>query len=461
MGQKHQQSMDSTTDSKKKRRVVIAAIDSGIEANECIKIFLVANKDEAEAGAGYQIDPIDLNHFFDDDGKIYGYQGLKIIVWVSSISFHAYADISYESSSDRGKGITDLKVALQDIFAENLVEKKDDFLQTFSTEKHCIGSAISKGEVLQLNTSNSKGHSHADATAVQAIRFVMGDMTAGHLYSRLVPLALLLVDGSNPIDVTDSNWEMYVIVEKIAGPEGDDVHRLLGFAAAYRFFHYPDTLRLRLSQILVFPPYQQKGYGRHLVELLNHVAISEGLYDLTVEEPVESLQRIRYYVDLPRLRACSSVQSAVDTAATRLKEANLSKRTQSSQFLPPLTAVDEVRKSLKINKKQFIKCWEILIYLALDPVDKYMENYKIFITDQVKASVIGKDPGTKEKRVIDTPNDFGDAFAMYKPKDCEDDGHIDVDEEQQKQQEQQLLDIADERMKEIQLVAQKVSAISA
>lgn len=452
--------MDSTSDSKKKRRVAIAPIDAGVEANDCIQIFLVANKDEAEAGAGCRIDPIDLNHFFDEDGKIFGYQGLKITVWVSSMSFHAYADITYESSSDRGKGITDLKSALQDIFAENLVEKKDDFLQTFSTEKNYIGSAVSKGVALQRNTSNSSNsndQSHADASDVQVIRFVMGDMTAGHLYSRLVPLVLLLVDGSNPIDVTDPNWEMYVIVEKIADPQGDHLHRLLGFAALYRFYHYPASLRLRLSQILVLPPYQQKGYGRRLLELLNHVAISESVYDLTVEEPVESLQRIRYYIDVPRLLACSSVQSAVNTAATRLKEANLSKRTQSSQLLPPLTAVDEVRKSLKINKKQFIKCWEILIYLALDPVDKYMENYRIFITDQVKASVIGKDPGTKGKQITDTPNDFGDdAFVMYKSQDCED-GNVVMDEDQKKQQEQQLLDIVEERMEEIQLVAQKVS----
>lgn len=55
--------------------------------------------------------------------------------------------------------------------------------------------------------------------------------------------------GSNPIDVTDSSWEMYVLVQKIAEPEGDHQSRLLGFAAAYRFYHYPDSLRLRLSQV--------------------------------------------------------------------------------------------------------------------------------------------------------------------------------------------------------------------
>lgn len=461
MGQKQQQSTDSTSDSKKKRRVAIAPIDVGVEANDCIQIFLVGSKDEAEAETGFQIDPIDLNHFFDKDGKIYGYQGLKITVWVSSLSFHAYTKIIYESSSDRGKGITDLKAALQDMFAENIVEKKDDFLQTFSTEKHYVRSAVSKGEVLLQNASNGNGHSHTDTTDVQVIRFIMGDMSAGLLYSRLVPLVLLLVDGSNPIDVTDSNWEMYVIVQKVADPQGDHFNKLLGFAAAYRFYHYPDSLRLRLSQILVLPPYQQKGYGRCLLELLNNVAISEGVYDLTVEEPVDSLQRVRYYIDVPRLLACSSVQCAVDTAAINLKEANLSKRTQAFQLLPPLTVVDEVRKSLKINKKQFIKCWEILLYLALDPVDKYMENYRIFITDQVKANVIGKDSGTKGKRVIDTPNDMGeDEFVMYKTQDSED-SHVDVDEDQKKQQEEQLLQIVDERIKEIQLVAHKVSTTRA
>ncbi|XP_057548242.1 histone acetyltransferase type B catalytic subunit-like [Amaranthus tricolor] len=240
----------------------------------------------------------------------------------------------------------------------------------------------------------------------------------------------------------------------------DSIHnRLLGFIATYRFFHYPDSSRLRLSQILILPPYQHKGYGRHLVELLNHVAMSEDVYDLTVEEPVDSLQHVRYYIDVPRLLTCSSVQRAVETAATHLKEANLSKRTQACQLLPPLAAVEEARKSLKINKKHLIKCWEILVYLALDPIDKYMENYRIFITDQVKISVIGKDSGTNGKQVIETPNEFGEAFVLYEPQD-EKDGQIevDVDEDQKKQQEEQLLQIVDERLKEIQLVAQKVSA---
>lgn len=52
--------------------------------------------------------------------------------------------------------------------------------------------------------------------------------------------------GSNPIDVTDPKWEIYVLVQK---GQQDSCMRLLGFAAVYRFHRYPDSMRLRLGQV--------------------------------------------------------------------------------------------------------------------------------------------------------------------------------------------------------------------
>ncbi|CAL5389832.1 unnamed protein product [Camellia sinensis] len=131
-------------------------------------------------------------------------------------------------------------------------------------------SIVSKGEILQQNTTNahnsdSNSYLKTDCSDLErlVIRVVVGTMPIGHLYSRL---------GGNQL-------------------------RLLGFAAIYRFYDYPDSLRLRLSQIFVLPPYQRKGYGRHLLEVLNNVAICENVYDLTIEEPLDSLQHMRtYYV---------------------------------------------------------------------------------------------------------------------------------------------------------------------
>ncbi|GFP86865.1 histone acetyltransferase type b catalytic subunit [Phtheirospermum japonicum] len=78
MGTKHHTFSDSTSESKRRRRAGFSKIDAGIEPNECFKIFLVSGKDEVDSPNSFQVEPVDLNHFFEDDGKIYGYQGLKL-----------------------------------------------------------------------------------------------------------------------------------------------------------------------------------------------------------------------------------------------------------------------------------------------------------------------------------------------------------------------------------------------
>lgn len=48
--------------------------------------FIVSSKEEVGSPDSFCIDPVDLNSFFDEDGKIYGYQGLKVIKIVANLS---------------------------------------------------------------------------------------------------------------------------------------------------------------------------------------------------------------------------------------------------------------------------------------------------------------------------------------------------------------------------------------
>ncbi|CAL5415867.1 unnamed protein product [Camellia sinensis] len=151
----------------------------------------------------------------------------EITIWVSSISFHAYAEITFQSTSDGGKG-------------------------DYRSEICSPVSIVSKGEILQQNTTNahnsdSNSYLKTDCSDLEVIRVVVGTMPVGHLYSRLVPLVLILVDGSNPIDIIDPRCEILLIVQKKIDLQGGNQLRLLGFAVIYRFYHYPDSLRLRLS----------------------------------------------------------------------------------------------------------------------------------------------------------------------------------------------------------------------
>ncbi|KZV42735.1 histone acetyltransferase type B catalytic subunit-like, partial [Dorcoceras hygrometricum] len=417
-------------------------------------LCVVSSKEEVDSLDSFQVEPVDLNHFFEEDGKIYGYQGLKITVWISCVSFHAYADISFDRSSDGGKGITDLKSSLQNIFADNLIEKKHDFLQTFSTEENYIKNIVSSAEVLQNKSNNSKGHLKEEHVNVEV--YQVGGTAVGPLYCRLVPLILLLVDGSNPIDVTDPSWNIYVLVGK---GQQDRCNTLLGFAAVYRFHRYPAGVRLRLGQMLIIPPYQRKGYGRNLLEVLNNVAISENAYDLTVEEPVDSLQHVRTCIDVQRLLEFEPIHDSLDPLVELLKHKNLSKNSQPVRCGPSRSIIESVRKSLKINRRQFLQCWEILIYLSLNPIEKYMENYMSVIANRVKADVIGKEPEVSSRKLlIDIPTEFDQemSFAMFKSEGGEG-TRIEKDENEGKLDDQirQLVDI---RMKEIKFVAEKVSS---
>ncbi|XP_071716371.1 histone acetyltransferase type B catalytic subunit [Rutidosis leptorrhynchoides] len=462
MGTKNQSSDTTVSDHKKRRKVGFNKIDEGVLPNDYIKIYFVSREDEVGSPESFPIEPVDLSSFFEEDGKIYGYQGLKITVWISSISFQAYADISFESASDAGKGITDLKSSLEKIFADNLVETKDDFLKTFSTESDYVKSMISSGKVIQQNVPPQGNENlKADCSELEVVR-VEGE-SMGLLYCRLVPLVLLLVDGSNPIDVTDPDWEMYLLVEKKSDQQDSPV-KLLGFAALYRFFHYPDTHRLRLGQILVFPSYQRKGYGGHLLQVLTNMVVSDNVYDLSIEEPLDSLQHVRACIDIPRLLALESIQPSLNSVVARLKEENLAKRTTITRFGPPSDTIEEVRKTLKINKKQFVQCWEILIYIALDPIDKFLENFKTIVLDRIRADVIGKDTGASGKRVIDIPTEYDPeaSFVMFKTSggDGEESKEVEMEEDDKIKQEEQLQKLVDARIEAIKVVAQKVSVKS-
>ncbi|XP_047338102.1 histone acetyltransferase type B catalytic subunit [Impatiens glandulifera] len=455
MGTKNSSS-DLVSESRKRRCIKDPVVDSGVVPDECIKIYLVSSKEEVDSVDISPLQDLDLNQFFEEDDKIYGYTELKITIWVSTISFHAYADISFQKKSDGGKGITDLKFCLQKIFGENLIDNKDDFNQTFSTEIGFVKSVVSNGEVLKQNSHGAHGSkksvSEGDLSDVEVIRIV-DIMSVGTLYSRLVPFVLLLIDGSNPIDITDPCWEIFVIVKKKRDEEVDNHVQLLGLAALYRFFHYPNSSRLRLGQILVLPPYQKKGYCRFLLNALTEFAHSEDLYDLTIEEPLDSIQYIRTCIDIERLLAFEPIKTALNSTVLRLKHENLSKKSESSYFGPPPSVTEEVRKSLKINKKQFLQCWEVLTYISLieGGGDKYMENYKTVISDRVRADIIGKECGNR-KKVIDIETEFDEemSFVMFN-------GPGNPVEENEKGQEEQMRELVEERMRVIESIAAKVS----
>ncbi|KAK2436446.1 ABC transporter E family member [Trifolium repens] len=103
-------------------------------------------------------------------------------------------------------------------------------------------------------------------------------------------------------------------------------------------------------------------------------------------------------------------------------------------------------------------CLEVLIYIGLNPVDKYMDNYVSVISERVKYDILGKDSGTSGKQLIEASSDVDQeaSFVMFKSGDGEDIA-VQMDDNQTNQEEQ-LKKLAQDRVKEIQLIAEKVTS---
>lgn len=211
------------------------------------------------------------------------------------------------------------------------------------------------------------------------------------------------------------------------------------------------------------PPYQGEGHGLRLLEAINYIAESENIYDVTIEDPSDYLQYVRSSIDCLRLLTFDPIKPALSDIVSSLKETNLSKRTQSLRTLPPAELMETVRQKLKINKKQFLRCWEILIFLSLDSQDhKSMDNFRACIYDRIKGEILGSASGTNGKRLLQMPSSLNDeaAFAVYWTQENgdADDQTVEQQPEDLKTQEQQLNELVDNQMEEIVGVAKNVTS---
>ncbi|PWZ27258.1 Histone acetyltransferase type B catalytic subunit [Zea mays] len=229
---------------------------------------------------------------------------------------------------------------------------------------------------------------------------------------------LLFSSGSRPIDIGEHGWEMLLVVKK-ATQEAGSKFELLGFAAVHNFYHYPESIRLRISQ--------GEGHGLGLLEAINYIAQSKNIYDVTIESPSDYLQYVRSSVDCLRLLMFDPIKPALGAIVSSLKETNLSKRAQS---------------------------------LRMD--HKSMDNFRACIYDLMKGEILGSASGTNRKRLLQMPTSFNKeaSFAVYWTHEIgdEDEQTVEQQPEDLRTQEQQLNKLVDIQIEEIDGVAKNVTS---
>jgi histone acetyltransferase 1 len=493
-------------DDRSKRRKLDTPAVAGkfCNADESITLHLVRTAADLDGDEKeFSFPPEFTERFFGEEAKIYGYKGLKIDVWLHTVSFYAHANIHYDVKlRDGGPGnpTADLPAKMKEIFGEALIDKRENFIELIPQSTDSFLQMI-KAEGTVVDSWRADGAvKSTKGKLCQIVRMELNDARVRKFYNCLVPLISLFIEGGLPIESDDPRWEIYLSLEG----EGPEVV-VAGFCTVYRFYSYPESTRLRVSQILVLPPYQGKGYGYRMLETIHRIAIERNCYDITFEDPSDSLQELRDCVDVQRLLqfppavaalslcvarirnmannevevATTSGQDSVPDSSNGKNKASDSSngknkasdtgidRSYKTILMPPPALIDEARKALKINKGQMKRCWESLLFLQLGSSElAIQEAFRELLAKKSHAELFSKkdeDVGLG-KQIVDTDNDYNidKTFTMMRVRQQDaqnsDANNSVVDASDEEKKLEALQDLLEEREVELQAVADKVSS---
>ena len=125
-------------------------------------------------------------------------------------------------------------------------------------------------------------------------------------HRRMQLFVLLYIEGGSYISEDEETWEFAVLYEKRRRRSSPDVftYHFVGYSTLYPFYCFPERVRLRVSQFLILPPYQQDGHGSALyTAIYQHVLAQPRIAELTVEDPAEAFEDLRDRNDLKMLLA--------------------------------------------------------------------------------------------------------------------------------------------------------------
>ena len=171
---------------------------------------------------------------------------------------------------------------------------------------------------------------------------------------------MFFIEGGSVIDTEDSKWIVYT-VHKLVG----DVESIVGFSSCYPYYHYHKTqqgqVRLRISQFLILPPYQNSSHGAKLYDTMWESFLSDSsVRQVAVEDPSDVFDDLRDKRDLARLERLGIFSS--------------------DSFKAPVSRawINAQHAEQKMTPRQFQRCMEMALLKRLDSSNaEDLRNYRL------------------------------------------------------------------------------------
>ncbi|KAI0792801.1 histone acetyltransferase type B catalytic subunit [Abortiporus biennis] len=389
------------------------------DANEALRLSLVRAKDDKtsltsrEAYEGFH--PTFTYPIYGEDEKIYGYNDLVIDLKFASGSLATYLHVGYSSklpiNTPSAGVIDDVEGKLRDFIPGDYSTSLPEFLEqvesdalSFRPYGEKIYSYSRPASSLNTEKENGNGRNVVGITQVlspedeetvefevyhvSCFRFSTWATPGFREYHRRMQLFILLyIEGGSYINEEEDVWEFVVLYEKRKRRHSPEIstYHFIGYSTLYPFYCFPEKHRMRLSQFVILPPYQQEGHGSALYTSIYQYILSKPmLAELTVEDPAEAFEDLRDRNDLKMLLSNqefmkeafgdggSNGGGKVAKVKTRTRPAGSgAKGGKGGKLGPPSDKawMEKWRIGLKIASRQFNRLMEMLIQRSLDPSD--------------------------------------------------------------------------------------------
>ncbi|QDZ25063.1 catalytic subunit of histone acetyltransferase type B [Chloropicon primus] len=312
-----------------------------VPAEDVMRLTLVDRPEDvlAEREQSEWFCPAFTHQVFGQDEVVRGYEDCEVLVYLHASTMHAFVKISLKGKQE---GADDIPHLLDENLGLQYTCDPQEFAKRVKDTEQALRTAL-------------EGARTGPAADCEIVSFKPWENAAlRELHDRLQAMPLLYVDGANYIDNTDPRWEIYLALRG---------GRVAGFATVYGFYAYPARKRLRLSQILVFPPHRRQGVASGILGRIYEDASARGALDLTVEDPSEEFQLLREGLDAKRLEEGGRgyYVGFVDEALRKGKAMLDNGMRAETLLLPSKEVYKRAETDLKIHRAQLRRVWEIVL----------------------------------------------------------------------------------------------------
>ncbi|SCU78025.1 LAFA_0A04500g1_1 [Lachancea sp. 'fantastica'] len=302
-----------------------------ISSNEALKLSLVDDK------GALQFSPVFTYPIFGDSEQVFGYQDLQMFLAFDSVTFKPFTNVKY--GAKLLDNVDDVQDKLLQFLPKDVIVKDEGrWVDTFSKERETFTLPDDRNKI---NCYEKEGEQFG------IFKVNLQDPKIRTLHDRMQIFALLLIESASFIDADDDGWELFLSFNL-------RTRQCVGYCTTYQYWKYRGSKSFdedpkiyttaKISQFLVFPPYQGKGHGACIYDAIcNSWLQNSSVLEMTVEDPNESFDALRDRCDFRRLYADDFGNQIPD-------ELPISQNW-----------IDSKKVELKLEKRQFMRLTEMFL----------------------------------------------------------------------------------------------------